>query len=330
MNSGISPPIGIVDASYALPGQAVDIVDWAAEQQVAPGLLERLLANGCRYFHIGTDRSDADLIGEAITHLRGGETDWLADVRYLIHAHTEAFSMPPPPVSVLGQLCDRFDLRLDLSFSVGHVACAAVINAVDWARRLLDRDPSARYALVVTADRVFGEAKHRIRQDAGIQSDGGSAILVGRESLRARIGTVSVKNFARLHEGPNNPQNVAAISRYTWLHTKQLFQAHEADSGIPLHAHGAVLPINADREYWLQIAKAVALREDKLFLDNIALRGHACCADFAVNLVDRGFELLDGGDPVLLCGQSNVGAYAAMTLLPDRSAVTTLATEAAA
>ena len=309
--------IGISDAAYALPGPAIDIVDWAREENVAEELVERLQQNGCRYFHIGTDCSDADLIGMSIDKLCGGDKRWLADVRYLIHAHTQAFSMPAPPTSVLTQITDRYQLELEIAFSIGHAACAGVIHAIDCARRLLRDDQDARYALVVTADRVFGNAKHRIRQDAGIQSDGGSAILVSRESLRCRIGTVSVKNFPRLHEGPNTAQNAAAISRYTWLHTKQLFQAHEERSGIPLQNHLALLPINADRHYWLQIAKSVAFPDEQLFLENIMLRGHACCADFAVNLVDRGFEVLDGGAPILFCGQSNVGAYAAISLLPN-------------
>lgn len=318
MNARAEESIGIVDAAYALPGSAVDIVDWARDEKVAEDLVERLLQNGCRYFHMGTDCSDAELIGMSIDQLCGGDDRWLADVRYLVHANTQAFSMPAPPTSVLSEISNRYELQLEMAFSIGHVACAGVIHAVDWAQRLLRDDPDARYALVVTADRVFGSAKHRIRQDAGIQSDGGSAILVSRDALRCRIGTISVKNFSRLHEGPNTAQNAAAISRYTWLHTKQLFQTHEERSGFALRDHAALLPINADRHYWLQIAKSVQLPQDKLFLDNIQLRGHACCADFAVNLVDRGFALLEGGEPVLFCGQSNVGAYAAISLLPAR------------
>lgn len=310
------PTIGISDAAYSLPGPAVDIVDWAVEQKVPPQLVERLLENGCRYFHIGTDKSDADLIGAAIDQLVERNPGVLGEVRYLIHAHTEAFSMPAPPASVLSQITDRYGLQLELAFSVGHVACASVINAIAWARQLLLDDATAAHALVVTSDRVFGNARHRIRQDAGIQSDGGSAILVSRTQLRCVVGTVSVKNFAKLHEGPHTAQNAAAVSRYTWLHTKQLFQAHSDSAGITIQQHAAVLPINADREYWIQIARSIDLPEEQLFLDNIRERGHACCADFAINLVDRGFALLGDGLPVLLCGQSNVGAYATMSLLP--------------
>ncbi len=316
--STVNDQIGIADAAYALPGPAVDIVDWALEEGINDDLVRDLIENGCRYFHIGTDMSDADLIAMAIERLSLRRPKLLGEVRYLIHAHTEAFSIPPPPVSVLGEITDRFGLELTMSFSVGHVACASVINAIDWCARLLASDPEAEYGLVVTSDRVFGNAKHRLRQDAGIQSDGGSAILISKSELRCRIGAVSVKNFARLHEGPNNVQNAAAIARYTWLHTKQLFLEHGERSGIPVEKHGVILPINADRHYWIQIAKAMSLPESSLFLDNIRIRGHACCADFAVNLVDHGFARIDRGEPVLLCGQSNVGAYAAISLLPLR------------
>jgi len=33
-------------------------------------------------------------------------------------------------------------------------------------------------------------------------------------------------------------------------------------------------------------------------------------------LLDRGFEILSQGKPVLYCGRSNIGAYAALTRLP--------------
>lgn len=317
--------IGIGAVAYHLPGPPVDVLPWAQGENVAPELIERLLANGCRYFHEGPEHSDAELIAAAIDSLQMADANWLAGVRYLVHAHTEAFSMPAPPDSILTELVQRYDLRVSLAFSVGQIACASVISAIDTAARLLAGDAHAEYALVVTADRVFGNARHRIRQDAGIQSDGASAIVLAKQRLRCRLGPASFRNFARLHDGPTTPANIAAIGRYTWLHTKMLFQQHSAASGLPLAGYGQILPINADRQYWVQIARALQLPESRFFLDNIRERGHACCADLAVNLVDRGLALIDRGEPVLACGQSNVGAYAALCLWP----VTMNATHAA-
>lgn len=314
--------IGLVDVAHGLPGPAIDIVDWVQGQNVAPTVIEALLANGCRYFHDGTDQSDAQLIGLAIDKLvaRGLNP---ADVAYVIHAHTEAFSMPAPPVSVLSQLAARYGWRTRMAFSVGHLACASVGNALQWAATLLRRDPSARYALVVTSDRVFGQANHRIRQTAGIQSDGGSALLIGREDLCAVLDHITVRNHAELFDGPSNPVNAAAISRFAWMQTKSLLQDLAKDLGRTIDDLGEVLPINADRPYWLAIGKSLGLGPERFFLDNIGQRGHACCADLAVNLVDRGLGLLGAGKRVVYCAQSNVGAYAAVAFSPVKAEKTT-------
>jgi hypothetical protein len=308
--------IGIAAVAYNLPGAQIDIVQWAQRENVARELVDRLLANGCRYFYEGPEYSDAELIMGAIDTLDMADAKWFAGVRYLVHTHTQSFSMPPPPSSILSELARRYDLRLSLSFSVCQIACAGVIHAIDMAARLLADDAQAKYALVVTSDRVFGNAKHRIRQDAGIQSDGASAIVLAKEHLRCRLGQASFKHFAKLHDGPATPANRAAIARYTWLHTKMLFRDHSRASGFPLAAYGRILPINADRHYWGQIARSLQLPEELFFLDNIRERGHACSADLAVNLVDHGLELIERGQPVLACGQSNLGAHAALSFFP--------------
>ncbi len=314
------PRVGVAAVAYHLPGARQDLLDWAPRHEVPDEQLQALLGSGCRYFYEGPEQSDAELIAAAIERLAPPQPDWLRDVRYLIHAHTEAFSMPAPPSSILAELVGRFGLQPRLAFSVCQVACASVIQAVARAEQLLCGDADARYALVVTADRVFGNAKYRLRQRSGVQSDGGSAILLVRAdagiAVQCLVGPASFKNFSRLHDGPTSPANVAAIGRYTWLHTKQLVQRHCQQSGLPLESVGRFLPINADRQYWTRIARSLRLPDERFFLDNIGARGHACCADLAINLVDVGLEHVQRGEPVIACGQSNVGAYAALTLLP--------------
>ncbi|MDO5691105.1 MAG: hypothetical protein Q4G70_01300 [Pseudomonadota bacterium] len=277
--------------------------------------MEQLLRNGCRYFHDGSHCSDLDLICIAVDQLMARGLN-PADVAYVIHAHTQAFSAPAAPVSVLSQLAQRYGWRTHMSFSVTHLACAAVGNAIQWAADLLRQDARARYALVVTSDRVFGQAGYRIYQNSGMQSDGGSAILIGRESLLGVLDRVTVLNYTQLFEGPSDAANIAAIARLTWLQTKKLFQQHAQDCGLPVDQMGTLLTINAALPYWKLIAKSLGLGMDQFFLDNIGKRGHAYCADFAVNMADEGVRLLSEGQRVVYCAQSNVGAYAAIGWRP--------------
>lgn len=309
--------IGIVAIAYELPGAAVDIVDYARAEALPDDLLERLLANGVRWFYDGSDRSDASLIGGAIDRLvaeRG--TAWLREVDVLIHARSQAFSTPAAPISVVGELAASYGMNPAWRFSVEQIACAGVVQAIRWASRLLAADPALRYALVVTSDRVFGNAKHRVRQDAGVQSDGGSAILIGRSDLLCRIGSITMKTYGDLHEGPSTPTLAAALARSTCIQTRQAIAEHAAQAGQPIASYARILPVNADRHYWLQIAKGLGVGPERMFLDNIGLRGHACSNDLAINLVDAGLAEIRRGGAVLYCGQSNLGVYAQVTFAP--------------
>jgi 3-oxoacyl-[acyl-carrier-protein] synthase III len=311
---------GLVDAGIALPGAPRDIVEYARAEGVDDARVHTLLSHKLRWFHMDEDSSDADLVAAAIEDLcaRLQDRSFLSRVTYLIYAHTQAFSMPPPPESLLSDLLGRYaELQPSLSFSVEHAACASAIMALEWAARLLHADgaPDA-LALVVTSDRVFGNATYRIRQDGGVQSDGASALLVGARGLRCRLGGITISTYDRLHEGPSSPQNAAAVARTGWLQTRQLLRDHGKLTGLDLADAAAILPINADWQYWLKLARALHIDPDKFYVDGITQRGHACCADLAVNLVDRGFALVDAGGWVVFCAQSNIGAHAALTLLP--------------
>lgn len=309
--------IGIAAIAYELPGDPVDIVDYARAENLPEDLLERLLGNGVRWFYDGSDRSDFALIAAAVDRIvaeRG--TDWLRETGVLIHARSQAFSTPAAPVSLLGELAAHYGMCPAWSFSVEQIACAGVVQALRWASRLLTADPALRYALVVTSDRVFGNAKYRVRQDAGVQSDGGSAILVGRSDLLCRIGSITMTTYGDLHEGPSTPALAAALARSTCVQTRQAIAEHAVQAGQPIGSYARILPVNADRHYWVQIARSLGVDPAKMFLDNIGLRGHACSNDLAINLVDAGLADIRRGGSVLYCGQSNLGIYAQITFAP--------------
>ncbi len=311
---------GLMEAGICLPGLRRDIVDYARAEGVDGERLQTLLDNKVRWFHMDEDQSDAEMISSAIEDLcaRLGGRDWLRRVTHLIYAHTQSFSMPAPPQSLLSELLGRYeDLQPALSFSVEHAACASAIMALEWAARLLhEADAPDALALVVTSDRVFGNATWRIRQDGGVQSDGASALLVGARELRCRFAGITISTYDKLHEGPSSPENEVMIARTTWLHTRQMFREHARLTGLDLSQAAAILPINADWSYWVKIAHALRIDPGLFYIDGITERGHACCADLAVNLVDCGFALVQAGGWVVFCGQSNLGAYAALTLTP--------------
>lgn len=307
---------GVAAASYFLPGDAQDIVQWAPPQGIEPDLIDRLLKNGCRHFHESSMHSDVDLICEAIGRI-DAPAGWLADVRYLLHANTQSISAPPAPASVLAQLLLRQpSLRPTLAYSVGQLQCGSIVSAIEQAARLLEADREARYALVVTSDRVFGDASFRIRSDTGIQSDGGCAVLLSCEDVLCWVGETSLRYVTRLHDGHHIAKNVQTLNLYAWRHIRDTILAHGQTTGRTIESYGNIFTSNSDVQYWINVAKALGVSASKFYLDNTGLRGNACCANYAVNLVDQGLACLAGGAPVMMVTQSNVGVYSAQTLLP--------------
>ena len=308
---------GIIDAGYFLPGTKMDVCKWGPVNGVCDIRIERLLSNGCRYFYASTDYSDSELIINAIRSLTKKGYD-LSSVRYVIHASTQPFSVPAAPDSILSKVLCKLRLKVDLCFSTYQLACASVMSGIDWAGRMLSTSHSGAQALVVTSDRVFGDANYRIRQDGVIQSDGASALLLGNMNYRYPIERIDFVHFPKLHEGIGVNNNDKLASRYTWMHTKHLFQTHNTKTGIPLSDYSTVLPVNADKYYWQLIAKALGVSENLFFTKNIRERGHACCADFAINLVDHGFACLEKGGLISACSQSNIGSHGILTLSPKQ------------
>jgi hypothetical protein len=319
MLSGQTQGVGILDAAYFLPGPVLDLIPWAAQNAVSDEAVQELLENGCRYFHAGPEHSDVALMSAAVDQLALRHPAALEQVRYLVHTSTQAFSVPAPPSSVLTEIIRRFDLKPTLSFSLVHLACASVVAAIDHAARALAADRNANYALVVSADRVFGGPAHRIRQNAAIQSDGGSAILLAKQGFRARLGPASVQTHAKLH---HEVRELGLNPVYMWLNTKRLLTTHSREAGVALTGYAALLPTNADKPCWLKVSQSLGLSDDAFFFDNTRDRGHACCTDFAVNLVDHGFALLDRGQNVASCAVTNIGAYSMLSLFPPTKDLT--------
>ncbi|MDK2125937.1 ketoacyl-ACP synthase III family protein [Parachitinimonas caeni] len=308
-------PYGIIAADYYLPGTPVDVRDWAPLLGVAPELVQALISNGCRYFHMGEGESDLSLSMAAFERLLKRAGIAAREVDYLIHANTQPFSIPEPPRSVVAELAAAFDLQPKLAFGITHLGCASVFAAIEAACALLQSDPDAHYVAIVTADRVFDEP-FRLRKDQGIQSDGSSALLIGRGEGLGRLASLCLRYFPKLDGGPASPQFEALHGTFNWAYTKTATAEALQQARLTMRDIGIFLPTNSEAPLWLSLGRSLGAEDHQMFTENTRRRGHACCANLAINLVDAGFEHLAAGHPVLAAAQSNNGAYAAFTLLP--------------
>lgn len=308
---------GIIGVNHYLPGPPEDIVRWGPMNDVSDGLVEKLLEHSCRHFHVSDpEEDDLSLVSSAYQKLLSEHCFSSDDVSIVIHARTQAYSVPPAPKSLVVDFVNAYGLKPDLNFSVTHLACASVINAVWLATQYLRSQTTDSLGLILTSDRVFGGGEYRMRQNSGIMSDGASAMLIGRKNVIAQVKRMCVDNNARHHAGPVNDDAARAIGQSAWYETRAVLHQTVSKAGLSWNDVKHVLPTNADAHYWSMIERTSGLGEGAVNLENIARRGHACSADFAVNLVDVGLDLIKGGETIISCGQSNVGAHAALLLTP--------------
>jgi 3-oxoacyl-[acyl-carrier-protein] synthase III len=198
-------------AAY-LPEARVPIEDLAGElglTRVQVKVFRRYhgLAEVCR----DSGRSPLDLLlsaTERLSALRGAEHR----VRYVLHAKGMAVTAPYPD-NPLHDLCRRAGLSHAVAFTVTHQACAASLQAIDLAGRLLaaDGDPAA-LALVVAGEKTFTRVA-RIVPETSVFAEGAGAALVSVDGPRDRLLAYATRSRGEFDTAFGDPATSASGSR---------------------------------------------------------------------------------------------------------------------
>ncbi|TOY82681.1 3-oxoacyl-ACP synthase [Burkholderia pseudomallei] len=320
--------IGIDAAAYELPDAAIEIGAWAARHAWPRAQVDAILESGCRFFHAAPQTSEVELASRAIGALVDSTGIAPSSIDLMVHVHTQTFSMPAPPRSLLYEVAHAHGIRPLWSGSIAQLNCASIAAAIRMIDALFYAYPQAQSALVVSADRAYDEAT-RLRQFSGIQGDGAGCLLVTRNSRRNRVGGVALHNHAAWYPGSDSANAVErAMISTEWLHTHRIVDAACALTGRPIAHYERILPINTDLRGWHALCRALRVPAERLFGANVARCGHVCCSDFAINLADDGLAALDAGRHGMGVMQSNVGAFAAVALHPLEAASSSTPAEA--
>jgi len=317
LHPGSASWLGVDAAAYELPGEQVDLLEWANEHAPPQPQVDAIIESGSRYFFVAPDTGEVELATRAVGKLADAKAFAPGDIGAVIHVHTQPYSAPAAPRSLPLEIARAFGIRPLWAGAMTHLKCVSTTAGLHVLRGLMDSFPQLDAGLIVSVDRVYGE-KYRLRQMGGIQSDGAACMLVTRNSTRNRIGGVAVQNYApRWYRGPDAVAKVEdEIISYEYLYASRILGEAVRASGVPLADYGRLLPHNSDVRGWTSLCRAMRIPETKLFIDNIRRVAHACCSDLAINLVDDGFAALARREHVAAVQLSNMGAFGAVTLHP--------------
>jgi 3-oxoacyl-[acyl-carrier-protein] synthase III len=269
-------------AAY-LPAARVPIEDLAGElglTRVQVKVFRRYhgLAEVCR----DRDRTLLDLLlaaTERLPALRGAEHR----VRYVLHARGMAVAAPYPE-NPLHELCRRAGLSHAVAFTVTHQACAASLQAIDLAGRLLaaDGDPAA-LALVVAGEKTFTHVA-RIVPETSVFAEGAGAALVSADGPRDRLLAYATRSRGEFDTafGDRHQLSLAFQKEFGASLTEVMLAAVER-AGLRLADISLILPHNVNVVSWRALCRTLGYPLERVLLDNVPAAGHSFCADPFIN-----------------------------------------------
>lgn len=284
-----APAFGIAAGASYLPSERRGLDDWAARVGApARALLPSMRANGLAHYHVAPAMNIEDLCAAAVEKLFAGQPAGAArEIGLVLYCHTNTTSVMAPPASLPATLIRRFGMTRATGHSVSQQNCASIVCALRLLRTLMWRHPHLNDVLIVSGDKVFGEASRNVSNYA-IQSDGALALWIRRDAPLNRVGHIAYSIDGRYYRGSAKGPELA--SRYGLNYA---FAAHRVisqvieRSGWQAEDVDAVLPMNANLTAFSKVIELLGLSMDKLHSRNIGAIGHIFCCDPFLNFLDR-------------------------------------------
>jgi 3-oxoacyl-[acyl-carrier-protein] synthase III len=275
--------IGLCDIAYTLGAAAEDVARWCSGQGRPAELALALARNGARRFHRAEGQTQGELALRALRRLLAqGDVD-PARIDVLVVCHTSPANSLPAPLGLAGGLRRDAGLRNALTLAVGQQQCVSPVHALRVMAQLFARRPSWQTGVLVCADTLPVEALRAIG-DAGMQSDGASAVLVRRDG-GSRLCGLHTSNQARPTPAIGADGRYDTDPNYLWALVTLVRQVARA-AGLRPGDFTSVLPHNVNRPAWHQALDALRIPRERLFERNFERVGHAFGSDAAINLAD--------------------------------------------
>lgn len=303
----------IDEVAVYLPGHRVSVGD-LAEQLGLTAMQVRLFGKFLGFAEVRRDRDGtlADLLYAAAAELkalRGREHL----VRYVVHARNVPV-VAPYPLNPLHEVSERLGLGHAVTFTITHHACATGLIAIDAAGRLLATDSDRDgLALVLAGEKAF-TYDAQVLPGMSIFGEAGAACLVAANGESDRLLSYACRTRGEFHGRLENQPELA--SRYEEeypLSLAEVMLAAVGKAGLRLEDISLILPHNVNAVSWQRLSRRIAFPVERVVLDNVAVTGHAFCADMFINYTTAMNQgLLRPGDRYLVAAAGTGATFSAM------------------
>ncbi len=306
---------GVSAIEYCLPSQSLSLGELARVGLLTstPAQLKEFGFDCCYISNVPAETLAASAAAQLISN-EGVEPD---SIDLLLYASAVAPGHQVAGEQFLSQFnypaaSLQYELGLSRATAVGisQSGCLGLTNAVRIAKDFLCANPQAERVLCVSADVLPLGASREIMYN--VISDGACAVLVERGSSRNRILAHRAVTKGYYWDCVARKQEIMAAYFPT---AKNVIEDVLSAGGCRAEELRLVLPHNVSRRSWEILLRLVAVKEEQLYLENIARTGHVIAADNWINLKDAtGRGLLKPGDKLLMFN-FGFGANWAATLI---------------
>jgi 3-oxoacyl-[acyl-carrier-protein] synthase III len=279
--------IGIPAIHYALPTSKVTLEELARSQRLETSA-ERLREFGFGVARV-SDKPAEVLAQEALCGLLATTGKSPETIGALFHAgaipsshrvsgpHQHVIEGFRYPAARLQYECGLLNA---ITVGVGQLGCVGLMAAIKLAADFLRVTPDAQAAMCVSADVLPLDAPREFIYN--VVSDGACALLVERAE-RNRILSYRQITKGYYWDAASLKNEIVAAYFPTAQH---LVRATIADAGLTARDIDWVLPHNVSVRSWEILMRLLEIPRDRVFLENVADKGHVIAADNFINLKD--------------------------------------------
>ncbi len=235
-------------------------------------------------------------------------------IQYVLFAHTADY-IAPQKIDVLSTLAHTHKLDNALCIASSAYKCATAFALIKMAKTLFESMHDNDYIILLIADSCFTEILRYI-PGSTVMGDAASLILLHKSGKEHTVLDILIETDGRFSRGCLDSD--AALLLFQTIYIDKLSTVIHSileRNKQTLSNIKIIFPHNVNSISWKQIATALKIPVEKIYLNNISKTGHCFGSDPFINLQDGILQgVISPGDYYLLVTVGLGATFAAILM----------------